>query len=62
MAKAIHWDLSGKCGFERDERWYDHVPEFAFENDRQQTSMTFQCANRPRNWKSLNKNGHNQFF
>ena len=27
MARAIHWDLAGKCGFERNERRYDHVPE-----------------------------------
>ena len=27
VARAIQWDLSGKCGFERNERWYDHVPE-----------------------------------
>ena len=32
MARAIHWDLSGKCGFERNERWYDHVPESVLEN------------------------------
>ena len=33
VARAIHWDLSGKCGFERNERWYDHVPESVLEND-----------------------------
>ena len=33
MARTIHWDLSGKCGFERNERWYDHVPESVLEND-----------------------------
>ena len=33
MAKAIFWDLSGKCGFERNERCYDHVPESALENE-----------------------------
>ena len=25
VARAIHWDLSGKYGFQRNERWYDHV-------------------------------------
>ena len=33
VARAIHWDLSGKCGFERNERWYDHVPESVLEKD-----------------------------
>ena len=33
MARAILWDLSGKCGFERNERWYDHVLENVLEND-----------------------------
>ena len=27
------WHLSGKCGFERIERCYDHVPEGVLEND-----------------------------
>ena len=34
VARAIHWDLAGKCGFERNESWYDHVPEIVLsEND-----------------------------
>ena len=33
MARATHWDPSEKCGFQRNERWYDHVPESALEND-----------------------------
>ena len=33
MVTAIHWDLSGKCGFERKERWYEHVPESVLENE-----------------------------
>ena len=33
MARAIHWDLSGKCGFERKKRWYDHVSESVLENE-----------------------------
>ena len=27
MARVIYWDLAGKCGFEPNERWYDHVPD-----------------------------------
>ena len=27
IAGAIDWDLSGKYGFQRNERWYDHVPD-----------------------------------
>ena len=33
VATAIHWDLSGKCGFERKERWYENVPESVLENE-----------------------------
>ena len=29
----IHWDLSAKCGFERSEKWYDHVAESVLENE-----------------------------
>ena len=31
VARAIHWDLSGKCGFQRNERWYDH--DFSIRTD-----------------------------
>ena len=27
VARAIDWDQSGKYGFQRNERWYDHVPD-----------------------------------
>ena len=27
IAGAIDWDLSRKYGFQRNERWYDHVPD-----------------------------------
>ena len=30
-ARAIHWDLSGKCGLERNDKWYNHFPETALE-------------------------------
>ena len=33
MARAIHCDLPGKCGFEQNERWNDHVPKSVLEND-----------------------------
>ena len=33
VATAIHWGLSGKCGFERKERSYDHVPGSVLENE-----------------------------
>ena len=33
VARAIHWDLAGKCGFEWNENWNDHVPESVLEND-----------------------------
>ena len=33
VARAIHWDLSGKCGFDRNDKWYNHVPESVLENE-----------------------------
>ena len=33
VARAIHWDLTGKYGFKRNERWYDHVLESVLENN-----------------------------
>ena len=33
VARGIDWDLSGKCGFERNKRWYNHVPESVLENE-----------------------------
>ena len=33
VARAIHWDLSGKCGFHRNDKWYNYVPESALENE-----------------------------
>ena len=33
VAREIHWDLSGKCGFERKETWYEHVSESVLENE-----------------------------
>ena len=33
MAGGVRWDLSAKCGIERNEKWYDHVPESLLENE-----------------------------
>ena len=33
VARAIHWDLSGKCGFNRNDKWYNPVPESVLENE-----------------------------
>lgn len=34
MAGRVRWDLAaGKCEFERNEKWYDHVPESVLENE-----------------------------
>ena len=33
VARAIHWDLSGKCGFDRNGKWYNYVPESVLENE-----------------------------
>ena len=33
VARAVHWDLAGKCGFQRDDRWFEHVPDSVLEND-----------------------------
>ena len=33
MAGGVRWDLSGKCEFERNEKWYDHAPESVLENE-----------------------------
>lgn len=37
VPRVIHWDLSAICGFEQNERWYDHVPESVLER----TTVTF---------------------
>ena len=33
VARAVHWDLSAKYGFERSERCYDYVPDSVLENE-----------------------------
>ena len=32
VAKTIHWDLAGKCGFHRNDKRYNHVPDSVLEN------------------------------
>ena len=33
VAKKIHWDFCKKNGLEHAEKWYEHVPEGAIENE-----------------------------
>ena len=33
VARAVHWDLSEKYGFERSARWFDHGPDSVLENE-----------------------------
>ena len=33
VAKVVHKELAGKCGFQRTDKWYDHVPEGAVLDD-----------------------------
>ena len=33
VARAIHWDLSGKCWFDRNDKWYNHVPQSILVNE-----------------------------
>ena len=32
VARVVHWDLLGKCGFSRGDKWLEHVPETVLEN------------------------------
>ena len=48
MGGEVHWDLSGKCGFKRNEKWYDHVPKVCLKM-KIQTLVGLQCVNR--SWK-----------
>ena len=34
VAKKVYWDLCKKYGLEHHEKWYDHIPEDATENDK----------------------------
>ena len=33
-AQVIHWELSGRWGFERTVKWYEHKPERVRDSDR----------------------------
>ena len=47
VAKKIHWDLCKKNGLEHTERWYEHVPEGAIENEEVKVlwDINIQCDN-----------------
>ena len=47
VAKKIHWDLCKKNGLEHAERWYEHVPEGAIENEEVKVlwDINVQCDN-----------------
>ena len=32
-ARVVHWDLLGKCGFSRVDKWFEHQPETVLENN-----------------------------
>ena len=40
VARAFHWDLSGKCGFDRNDKWYNNVPESVLENEKYESFGT----------------------
>ena len=33
VARVVHWDLLGKCGFSRVDKWFEHQPETVLENN-----------------------------
>ena len=33
VAKKVHWDICEKYGLEHREKWYEHAPEGAVENE-----------------------------
>ena len=47
VAKKIHWDLCKKHDLEHQEKWYDHIPEGAVENDKVKLlwDINIQCDN-----------------
>ena len=47
VAKKIHWDLCKKNGLEHTEKWYEHVPEGAVENEEVKVlwNIDVQCDN-----------------
>ena len=47
VAKKVHWDLCKKNGLEHTEKWYEHVPEGAVENEEVKVlwNVDVQCNN-----------------
>ena len=47
VAKKVHWDLCKKNGLEHTEKWYEHVPEGAVENEEVKVlwNIDVQCDN-----------------
>ena len=47
IAKKVHWDLCEKNGLEHTEKWYEHIPEGAVENEEVKVlwNINVQCDN-----------------
>ena len=47
VAKKVHWDLCKKKGLEHTEKWYEHGPEGAVENEEVKVlwNIDVQCDN-----------------
>ena len=45
VAQNIHWELCGMYGFERENKWYDHIPQSVIENEETKIlwDFTIQC-------------------
>ena len=33
LGKIVHWKLARKCNFEAGDKWYEHAPQSALENE-----------------------------
>ena len=47
VAKKVHWDICKKNGLEHSEKWYEHAPEGAVENEEIKVlwDINIQCDN-----------------
>ena len=47
VAKKVHWDICKKNGLEHSEKWYEHAPEGAVENEEIKVlwNINIQCDN-----------------
>ena len=47
VAKKVHWDICKKNGLQHSEKWYEHAPEGAVENEEIKVlwDITIQCDN-----------------